>query len=217
MNVHAREVAKLVRRVSELERRLENTVRHGTVSDVDTKKQRFRLVIGVGAEGSEQKSPWIPYGQHAGDYKHHAPPTKGMTYTLFSPGGDFSQSVAMPLTWSNKNKSPSDKPDEHVITYSKDGKEDDQSFKEVRRHKEHIIQIGKVKIHIRPDDKDEVHVSVGDTKLRLHEQGIEAIAQTFLHTGDVVRHGSLDIGNTHRHRDVMIGGDLTGLPTEAGG
>jgi phage baseplate assembly protein gpV len=217
MDAQSRLIARLTRRLSDLERRVENGIRHGTVRKVDAKKGLVRLAVGVDAQsGEEQLSPWVHYAQHAGEYKHHSPPTVGQTLTLLSPGGDFTQAVALNLTWSNKNKSPSDKPDEHVITYAKDG-DDGESLKEVRRYKERIFQIGKVVIHMRPDDKDELHVSVGDQKIRIHEGGIEALADVFLHTGSdgsggVVRHNELNIGDSHKHRDVEPGGGITGIP-----
>ena len=210
MDAQSRLVAKLMRRVSDLERRLENGIRHGTVKQVDAEKHQCRLVIGLDASGSEQLSPWIKYGQVAGDYKFHNPPSVGQTMTLLSPGGDFTQAVAVPLTWSNQNKSPSDKPDEHVVTFG--------DLKITRRKKEMILEVGKTKIHFRPDDKDELHVSVDDKQtLRVHPDGIEAIAEVFKHTGQVVRHNELDIGDTHKHRDVMTGPNLTGLPIPASG
>lgn len=173
---------RLERRIAELERRLENTVRHGVVKEVnlkDKKKPRVRLVIGQGKDGTDMLSPWIAYRQFAGDHKHHAPPTKGMTMTIISPAGDSRQGFAIPLTFSENNPSPSDKPDEHVITYSKAGEDGkaseakDTDYLEVRKYNERIIQVGKVRVHFRPGDKDEIHMQVGDnTHVRLDAEGV---------------------------------------------
>lgn len=108
--------SKILMRVTEVERRNDNQVRHGKVTDVDTKKQRVRIEIGE-RDGKPVKSPWVPYAQIAGDYKSHRPPTKGQQMTLFAPNGEFRQAVILPFTWSDQNKSPSDKEDEHVTTY----------------------------------------------------------------------------------------------------
>ena len=125
------EQSRLVMRSADIERRLDNSVRHGKVTDVDTKKQRFRMEVAK-QDGKPVKSPWMPYGQTAGDYKHHRPPTKGQQMTLFAPNGEMRQAIALPMTWSDKNKSPSEKEDEHVTTYGKKyrlkEKEDERSF-----------------------------------------------------------------------------------------
>lgn len=108
--------ARLLMRVSEIERRNDNTVRHGKVTDVDAEKQLARIEIGE-RDGKPVKSAWLSYAQLAGDYKSHTPPTKGQQMTLFAPNGEIRQGVLLPFTWSNDNPSPSDKADEHVDTY----------------------------------------------------------------------------------------------------
>jgi phage baseplate assembly protein V len=125
------EHSRIMMRAADIERRLDNSLRHGKVTDVDTKKQLFRMEVAQ-QDGQPVKSACIPYGQTAGDYKHHRPPTKGQQMSLFAPNGEIRQAVALPLTWSDDNKSPSDKPDEHVTTYGKKyrlkEKADERSF-----------------------------------------------------------------------------------------
>lgn len=110
-------LAELARRIAELERRVSNTMRHGTVKEVDPKKQMVRLTLGDGDDGEEFLGPWVPYSQQAGALKIHSPPTVGQTMTMLSPGGDFEQGNAIPYTFSDANKSPSEKGDETVVTY----------------------------------------------------------------------------------------------------
>ena len=113
-----RELVEIVRRVAELERRVASMVRHGTVEAVDTSngKHVVRLRLG-GSDDQPFMSPWVPYGQIAGAMKVHSPPSVGQEMTLISPGGDFRQAFAMPLSWSDENQSPSDKSDEHVLKF----------------------------------------------------------------------------------------------------
>lgn len=103
-------------RTADLERRLDTMFRHGKVTDVDAEKQLYRQEVAQ-RDGQATKSPWIPYGQFAGTYKHHTPPVVGQQYTVFSPNGTWEMAVSFPFTWSNQFKSPSNKPDEHVTTY----------------------------------------------------------------------------------------------------
>jgi phage baseplate assembly protein V len=143
------QLTALMRDVADLKRRADTTVRHGKVAKVDAEKHRVKLTIG-GTEKEPQESPWVPYGQIAGALKVHTPPSVGQQMTLFAPTGDFRQAVALPLTWSDENKSPSDKPDEHVLTFEN------------------------VKIVVK---KDSVKLSVGDASIEVTKDSILAVAK----------------------------------------
>jgi len=111
------ELVEMAGRIADLERRMSGMLRHGTVEEVDTKKQIVRLKHGNDVDGNPFLSPWIPYAQHAGALKVHTPPSKGQQYTIQAPNGDWQQAVAVPMTWSDQNKSPSEKDDENVLTF----------------------------------------------------------------------------------------------------
>lgn len=112
-----RELVELALRVAELERRHASAFRHGTVEQVDAEKQLVRVRMGEDKNGKPFVGPWVPYAQIAGALKVHTPPSKGQQMTMLNPSGDFRQAVAIPMTWSDQNKSPSDKEDEHVLTF----------------------------------------------------------------------------------------------------
>lgn len=143
------QIVALMRDVADLRRRVDSMVRHGKVEKVDAKKQRVRLRVG-GTDKEPQLSPWVPYGQIAGALKVHTPPSEGQQMTLLSPTGDFRQAVAMPLTWSDDNKAPSDNPDEHVVTF------------------ENVTVVIK---------KDSLKATVGGASLEITKDTIEAIAK----------------------------------------
>lgn len=110
------DMAQIVARISEIERRNDHTMRPGKVTDVDPKKQLARIEIGE-RDGTPLKSAWVPYAQLAGGYKSHRPPTVGQQMMMFAPNGEGRQALLLPMTWSNDNPAPSDKGDEHVTTY----------------------------------------------------------------------------------------------------
>ena len=112
-----REVAELAARIAELERRFSGIMRHGTVEEIDTARHRVRLNFGNDVDGRPFLSPWVPYAQIAGALKVHTPPSKGQQFTALSPNGDWQQAVALPMTWSNQNASPSTAGTEHVLTF----------------------------------------------------------------------------------------------------
>lgn len=109
-------IAALVRRIAEMERRISRMMLQGTVTDVDAAKHRVRLQIG-GTDEKPHKSPWIAYGQIAGALKVHSVPSQGQQMLVIAPDGVPEAGLAIPLTWSDANPSPSDKPDEHVMTF----------------------------------------------------------------------------------------------------
>ena len=60
------EFRELVRRVTELERRMANVIQTGTVSDVDYDKGRYRVQINEDHDDKPVKTPWIPMAEQAG-------------------------------------------------------------------------------------------------------------------------------------------------------
>jgi len=57
---------ELVRRVTELERRMANVIQTGTVSDVDYDKGRYRVEIRRDGNDKPVKTAWIPMAEQAG-------------------------------------------------------------------------------------------------------------------------------------------------------
>ena len=119
-------VKRLIASRSVLEERMDKMIRHGKVTDVDTKKQLARIEV-ANKDGTSTKSDWRPYAQHAGpdgdgagngEYKFHNPPVVGQQMTLMSPNGEWRQGIILPFTWYDKAASPSTGPDP-VITYGK--------------------------------------------------------------------------------------------------
>jgi hypothetical protein len=110
------ELLDLVNRVAALERRFAGMVKHGRVAEVNAEEAWVRLDLGEGDNG-RLLSPKIPYAQFAGALKVHTPPSEGQQMTWLAPGGDSQQSFAVPLTWSDRNESPSTSQDENVVTY----------------------------------------------------------------------------------------------------
>jgi len=179
-------IARLHIEIAGLRYAQDRTIRHGKVTDVDTKKQLARIEIGEKDE--PVKSAWLPYGQFAGpdgggegqgEYKFHNPPFVGQQMTVFSPNGELRQGVIMPFTWHDKAKSPSDKADEHVITYGKlriDRKKDllkhtldDTSIEQ--KPGSLILKVGETCIEITP------------TKINIHADTVSISGNTYTGQG----------------------------------
>lgn len=106
------ELARLARRVAELERRLAGALRPGKVAEVDPAGGTVRLDLGGG-----MLSPAIPYVQTAGALKLHSPPSVGQLMMMSSFAADTEQGIAIPLSFGGDNASPSSAGDEHVMTF----------------------------------------------------------------------------------------------------
>lgn len=93
-------VRNVMRRLTELERVMGNTVKVGTVHEV--KKDKLRMVWGKDKDGKDVLSPWLPTGNHRGGAREARFYKKGQNVVMFSPGGDLRQGIVMPYS-PNKN------------------------------------------------------------------------------------------------------------------
>ena len=183
----------LFHRVSDLERRVANTVRHGTVHEVNAGEGWVRIDLGDGDDG-KHLSAKIPYAQMAGGLKLHSPPTVGQQMTMISPGGDAAQAVAMPLTWSESTASPSDQGDEHVLTFG--------SARIELRGNELVVTMGGFTLNI---SSSAATFSVGGVSHVISGGGVET-------SGGMLKHDGKNVGSSHIHGGVTFGPTNTDVP-----
>jgi phage baseplate assembly protein V len=179
-------ITRLVARVAELERKLSNQMRHGTIAEVDNAKQQVRLKFGDGENGgSPYLSPWVPYSQTAGDLKVKTVASVGQQMTLFAPNGDFNQAVAVPMGWSNQNASPSDNAGENALTF------------------------GSIRVELRGD---ELFITAPKLKITAGGHVAEFSAAGLTMTGGAIKHDNKNIGSSHTHSGILPGPANTGTP-----
>lgn len=177
--------------LAEQARRMENMIRHGRITDVDPEKGLYRQEIGMDADGTPQKSPWVRYAQHAGPLKGHVVPAVGQSMTLFSPGGDVEQGIGHAYGWNKANPSPGSTSD-HVFTY-----------------------LDKIKITI-ADGK--VVATIPETTFRVDDDHAFTLDKSGMtHTGPVQARPDKNsppktIDHTHKHGGVTPGGAETDVP-----
>jgi phage baseplate assembly protein V len=114
----------LIRRIADLERRLNNVMRPARVMEIDAKKGLVKVAYALDEEGKDVISPWIKWGEtRAGNVSTWNPPTVGEQVMLFSPSGEIGlHSVVGHSLFSKKFPQPHDKADETKTQVKKDGK-----------------------------------------------------------------------------------------------
>ncbi|CAA0129477.1 Uncharacterised protein [Starkeya nomas] len=101
--------------LAELERRLANVVRVGTVHEVNP-DGTARIKIGVDPDGKPVLTPPLPWTERAGVIKTWSPPGQGEQVRVVSPSGDIGQGWIDTGGFSTANPSPSDDAKAHVMT-----------------------------------------------------------------------------------------------------
>ena len=102
-------------RIGELERRLSNTIRPGTVLEADYEKARIRVTMG------DNTSAWLPWlTSRAGEDRTWHAPEVGEQVIVMAPGGELSAGYVMPGVYKNDYPANGDKPEISRTTY-KDG------------------------------------------------------------------------------------------------
>jgi hypothetical protein len=155
----ARIMRSIYERLGEHERRLAGSQWVGKVTHVDTEKHLIRIALGKDDDGGKVLSPWVPVAQVAGALKLHSLPSVGQVMAVRSEAGDIEQGVAEPYHWTEDNPSPSDKGDEHIMTF------------------------GDVRIELRGDEivinVPRLFVKCGGTTFELTGGGLKAVAPDY--------------------------------------
>lgn len=106
-------VLGLQRDLAEVNVRLRNTVRTGTIAERDAVKG-YRVDWGKDADGKTILSPWYPHPEAGGDHKSWEPLTVGQIVTALNPGGDPRQGFLVRGGFSDRFAQPSSSLDETV-------------------------------------------------------------------------------------------------------
>jgi len=99
-------------RLTELERRVANIVRPGTVEEADYDAARVRVRIGAVITAF---LPWLT--RRAGGDADWWAPEVGEQVMVFAPSGELGQAVVMPALYSDAAPAPSDSPDIRAEVY----------------------------------------------------------------------------------------------------
>lgn len=97
---------------AELNRRIENLIRIGTIAEVDHVAHRVRV------ESGELLTDWLKWRTgRAGATRSWSPPTIGEQVMILSPSGELGNGIVLPSIFSDAHDAPSDSPTEHVMLF----------------------------------------------------------------------------------------------------
>ena len=106
-------MSNLAYRVSELERKLNNIIRVGTVADTDEKTAKVRIDY-----GGENPTDWLPWvTRRAGKDREWWMPEKQEQVLLLSPVGDLAQGIVLPAIYQDLFPPNGNSEDVHRIDY----------------------------------------------------------------------------------------------------
>lgn len=174
---------------TDLLRRLENTVRPGTIAAIDHAAARVRVKSG------DLLTDWLPWMERrAGNVRTWCPPSVGEQCLVLSPGGDLAAGWVLVGSPSEAHPAPSDSATLHRTSYP-DGSVVDYD------HATHLLtvySVGAVSVNA----KNAISVSAPSIAI----DGDVAI------TGSSLTHNGINVGSTHTHGGVVPGGGSTGGP-----
>lgn len=178
--------------VTDGERRSADTVKFGTVKEVDYAKARVRVIIGdeTDPEG-HLHTGWLPFGsaKARGDREWH-PPEEGERVVVLSESGEVQNGVVIPLgLYTDEDPPPGAKAGLWRKEFSDGGK----------------IEYDRESGAFVVEGKSDVTLKVGGVTFKVSATGVEI-------TGGTVKHNGHDIGDTHKHTGVQAGGAISGPP-----
>jgi phage baseplate assembly protein V len=98
--------------LSEVDRKLANLIRLGTVKEADYRKARVRIQMG------KLLTDWLPWvTSRAGQDSSWSAPSVGEQVVLLSPCGDMGQGVVLPAIYQQKHPAPSAQETEATVLF----------------------------------------------------------------------------------------------------
>ncbi|MEL6784660.1 MAG: hypothetical protein AAFO61_09555 [Pseudomonadota bacterium] len=105
-------LAAMSTRITELERRLEQSSRDGRVTAVDYEKGLAKAEIGSDKETSV--THWVPWTERSGDHESYDHPTVGEAVKVNAPNGEMALATLERGALSNRESRPHRKPGERM-------------------------------------------------------------------------------------------------------
>lgn len=171
--------------LAETKHRVANMLGVGPVTDRDPQKG-YRVAIGLDADGNEVKSPWLPHPDSGGAASTWMPLSDGQIVGVVAPNGDPRQAFLVRAGFGGDNGPPSQDLGEVVLL----------------RH-------GEVRVSA---TASALVIKVGGSVFTITPDAIQPVTDHFDVQGAQMTHNGKNNGDSHRHGEVIKGGDETGTP-----
>ncbi|XPV77935.1 MAG: phage baseplate assembly protein V [Desulfovibrio sp.] len=103
-------------RLQQLEQRIDNLIRWGTIEEADYSAARVRVRCG------EIVTDWLPwFTTRAGGNREWSAPEIGEQVFVLAPSGALNQAAVLPAIFQNNAPAPSDDPNVHIMKYGDGG------------------------------------------------------------------------------------------------
>lgn len=191
-----RQVMNMERRLQDLERRMENQQRYGTVSEVkfDQTLRRWYVRMTDGENEEQFRSKWLPWSTFAhGTIKMSVPPKVGQDVVMHSPNGDSELAYAAANHNGPSAPSPHDKEDE--VFFQIDDETGNPSLQVHSTKDMHKIKMGGTT----------VTVTNGTVTIVTTDATIQAQSATIDAPAVLIKSGSVDIGDVGGAKVARIG------------
>lgn len=179
---------------TEMDRRISNLIRFGTVQEVDYLAAKVRIKAGDILTG------WLPWltSRAGGDISWHAPEI-GEQVIILAPSGELNQGVVLAALYQALMPPPVATPDKHRMQYSDDA----------------VIEYDRASHHLQavlPDGATVQLTSTGGITIsgNITLTGNITLSGTLTASVDVIANG-ISLHN-HKHGGVQAGGSQTGVP-----
>jgi hypothetical protein len=183
-------IQPILRDVHMLKSAFSRMVKEGAVEQIDAEKG-YRIKLGEGVDGEPYLSGWVPHPETG---KTSVPLKKGQRVALLSPGGDIRQALLLRSGYSDEHASPNLNMEANVF-------EDAGVRAEVADGKL-TVTIGGATFEFSGTG---LTMGVGGASFVFTGAG-------FAQTGGQQTHDGKDVGSTHKHTGVAVGGAETGPP-----
>lgn len=152
-------MSDIERRMSELERRFGNVIRHGTIASADY--EAAKVTVKFSDELTSGPLPWFT-SRAAGAEVTWSAPEVGECVTVFSPNGDIHQGRVMPAVYSAQSPAPSVNPDVSTAAHKDGG-----HFSYDRKTHTYILQ---------PHSDGSIRLLVGTAEVQVSKDSITVTA-----------------------------------------
>lgn len=191
---------------ADLQRRLENVIRIGTIAHVDlsdTAAPRVRVQDG------ELLTTWLPFGaMRAGTARVWSAPTVGEQVILLSPSGELASAVVFGSLFCAGIQAPSDDPHDHIIDFA-DGtrvSHNDATGAMVFTGMRTVLMQASEAVTIETAD-----LTITASGSITHDTPATSLNGAVSHNGAGLSSNGITL-HTHKHAGVVPGGGKTGAP-----